>query len=258
MQSTVIVVPCYNEASRLPIARFEAFFAAEPDIGFVFVDDGSTDGTGERLRSLAKSASDRVRVLTLDVNQGKAEAVRLGVLEALGGDPSWIGFWDADLATPLSVILDFQKLLEARPELELVMGARVRLLGREIRRSALRHYLGRLSATWIALTLGLRVYDTQCGAKLFRNGPRLPGLFREPFLADWLFDVEILARRIALGARSGAPPAQTCLFEYPVAEWADVAGSKLRLGAYPRAALDLVRIRRRYLRRPPPAAGPRR
>jgi glycosyltransferase involved in cell wall biosynthesis len=256
MRSTVIVVPCWNEARRLPVERFESFLAAEPDVGFVFVDDGSTDATPERLRTLARFASDRVRVLTLVANQGKAEAVRRGMLEALGGDPSWVGFWDADLSTPLPVILDFRRLLEARPELELVMGARVRLLGRAIRRSALRHYLGRLSATWIALTLGLRVYDTQCGAKLFRNGPRLGPLFREPFLARWLFDVEILARRIALERRHGAPPAEASVFEYPVAEWADVGGSKLHAVAYLRAAFDLLRIRRRYLRRRQPDAGP--
>ena len=94
-------------------------------------------------------------------------------------------------------------------------------------------------------------------AKLFRNGPRLGALFREPFLATWLFDVEILARRIAQDASSGSAAAQDVVYEQPVAEWADVGGSKLRPGAYLRAALDLVRIRRRYLRRAPPAAAPR-
>ena len=253
MPGTVIVVPCFDEAARLPVARFEAFLAAQPDVGFVFVDDGSRDATRERLRALAACAPDRVVVVELDANQGKAEAVRLGVLEALGGDPSWVGYWDADLATPLALILEFRRLLETRPELEIVMGARVRLLGREIRRSALRHYLGRLSATWIALTLRLRVYDTQCGAKLFRNGPGLTALFREPFLASWLFDVEILARRIA---QAGGPPIESVVHEIPVAEWSEIGGSKLRPGAYLRAALDLLRIRRRYLARRP-GASPR-
>jgi dolichyl-phosphate beta-glucosyltransferase len=245
MQSTVIVVPCWNEESRLPVARFEAFLATKPDVGFVFVDDGSADRTREQLRALEMAAPERVRLLPLDENRGKAEAVRRGVLEALKGEPRFVGFWDADLATPLGEILDFRRLLESRPELEIVMGARVRLLGRDIRRSALRHYLGRLSASWIAQALGLRVYDTQCGAKLFRNGPRLAALFRERFLSTWLFDVEILARWIA---QAGVAGARGALYEYPVAEWVDVGGSKIRPGAYLRAALDLIRIRRRYLR----------
>ena len=257
MQGTVIVVPCFNEASRLPVARFEAFLAATLDVGFVCVDDGSSDATLERLRSLAKTAPDRVKVLALDANRGKAEAVRLGVLEALAGEPRFVGYWDADLATPLDVIRDFRRVLESRPELEIVMGARVRLLGRDIRRSALRHYLGRLSATWIALALGLRVYDTQCGAKLFRNGPRLAPLFREPFLSTWLFDVEILARRIEQAALAGASPAAAAVYEFPIEAWAEVGGSKLRSAAYLRAALDLIRIRRRYLRSSPAGASPR-
>jgi glycosyltransferase involved in cell wall biosynthesis len=248
MTSTVIVVPCWNEAERLPVASFEAFLEAEPEVGFVFVDDGSTDATRERLDSLAKAAPERVRVLALAANQGKAEAVRRGVLEALAGEPRYVGYWDADLATPLEAILDFRRLLETRPSFEIVMGARVRLLGREIRRNAWRHYLGRVSATAIAFSLRLPLYDTQCGAKLFRNGPELRALFAEPFLARWVFDVELIARRIAQERALGRPPTGDVIYEYPVARWVDVAGSKLRAGAYLRAALDLIRIRRRYLR----------
>ena len=246
--STVIVVPCWNEERRLPVASFRAFLAAEPDVGFVFVDDGSTDGTREQLRSLEKAAPERVQLLGLDHNAGKAEAVRRGVLEALRGEPRFVGYWDADLATPLDVIPELLRVFEAHPGSEIVMAARVHLLGRRIQRSALRHYLGRLSATWIAIALDLRVYDTQCGAKLFRNGPDLPDLFREPFLSTWLFDVEILARRIAQGRAGGRPPAREVIHEVPIREWTDVTGSKLRPGAYFRAALDLLRIRRRHLR----------
>lgn len=248
MASAVIVVPCWNEERRLPVARFRAFLAAEPDVGFVFVDDGSLDGTRDRLRSLEEAAPGRVHVLGLDENQGKAEAVRRGVLEALRGEPRFVGYWDADLATPLEVIPEFRRVLETRPQHEIVMAARVHLLGRRIQRSALRHYLGRAAATLISIALDLRVYDTQCGAKLFRNGPRLPDLFRAPFLSTWLFDVEILARRIAQDGSSGVTLAREVIYECPVSEWTDVDGSKLRWGAYLRAALDLVRIRRRYLR----------
>ena len=248
MASTVIVVPCWNEARRLPVARFRSLLAAEPDVGFVFVDDGSTDGTRAQLRALEKETPERVRVLGLDENGGKAAAVRRGVLEALGSEPHFVGYWDADLATPLDMISEFRRVLETRTEREIVMAARVHLLGRRIQRGLLRHYLGRAAATLISVALDLRVYDTQCGAKLFRNGPHLPELFREPFLSSWLFDVEILARRISLERRSGGTPVRDVICEYPIPEWTDVAGSKLRPRAYLRAALDLVRIRYRYLR----------
>ena len=103
-------------------------------------------------------------------------------MRAFDADPDYIGYWDADLETPLEAIPALCELLDARPDLEIVFGARVRLLGRAIARSALRHYLGRMFATAASMVLGLAVYDTQCGAKLFRASPAIRALFQEPFL----------------------------------------------------------------------------
>jgi len=173
--------------------------------------------------------------------------VRAGVLRAFERQPAYVGFWDADLATPLSVLFEFRGLLEARRDLEMVFGARVVLLGRRIERRALRHYLGRVAATAISLVLGLRVYDTQCGAKLFRATPCVRALFEEPFATRWLFDVEILARFIR--SLDGDPDAaKGVIYEYPLTEWMDVAGSSLTPADYARAAVDLCRIWLRYLR----------
>jgi glycosyltransferase involved in cell wall biosynthesis len=242
-----VVIPCYDEASRLPAARYKDFLREHPEIAFVFVDDGSRDDTLALLRSLESVDPDRVCVLALPENAGKAEAVRRGMLRALQDDVDAVGYWDADLATPLSAILEFRRLLDERPALELVMGARVVLLGRHIERRALRHYLGRAAATAIALALGLRVYDTQCGAKLFRVGPAARELFAEPFVARWAFDVEILARLIRWRRARALGPADRVICEVPLSEWIDVAGSKLRARDYLRAGVDLIRIWLRYL-----------
>lgn len=247
MSDAVVVVPCYNEARRLPVSKFEAFLGDASDVSFVFVDDGSNDGTCELLRELERGAAGRVAIVELPANLGKAEAVRVGVLRAFERQPAYVGFWDADLATPLPAILEFRSLLDARRNLEMVFGARVVLLGRRIERWPLRHYLGRVAATAISLILGLRVYDTQCGAKLFRATPSVRALFEEPFATRWLFDVEILARFI-LSLRGDRDAAKDAIYECPLTEWMDVAGSSLTPADYGRAAVDLLRIWRRYLR----------
>src|SRR5262245_13863345 len=142
-----IVVPCFNEAARLRADAFRAFCARTPGVDFLFVNDGSTDATLERLRELERTLAGRAGVLDLPRNSGKAEAVRQGMSAALKSGPDAAGYWDADLATPLEEIPRFLAVLRERPEVDLVLGARVQLLGRTVRRSALRHYLGRVFAT---------------------------------------------------------------------------------------------------------------
>ncbi len=260
MPEVTIVVPCYNEAERLDASTLEAFARAQPDVSFLLVDDGSRDATLTLLREIAARLPDRFSVLALRENVGKAEAVRQGVLTAAGALPRYVGFWDADLATPLDALADFRRVLDLHPHIELAMGSRVQLLGRQIERSRMRHYLGRLSATAISLILGMRVYDTQCGAKLFRATPAMLDVFSAPFRTRWLFDVEILARMIVARRAAGAPPAEGVVYEMPLVRWRDVAGSKLRSRDYARALLGVATIYWTTLRpgaRSPAPAGAR-
>jgi dolichyl-phosphate beta-glucosyltransferase len=157
--SVVIVVPCYNEEKRLDLASFHAFKHPSHSIKFLFVNDGSSDNTLPVLESLRMSNSDRFIVLSLRHNQGKGEAVRQGIMAALDSQPDYVGFWDADLATPLNTISEFIDFAEKRPEVSMIIGARVKLLGREIQRKSSRHYLGRIFATVASAVLGLAVYQ---------------------------------------------------------------------------------------------------
>ena len=242
---TIIVVPCYNEARRLSVHAFRAFAAADPRVRFLFVDDGSTDETMQVLSRLVAAAPDRFQTIVQPANRGKAEAVRVGMLNAFDGGARYAGYWDADLATPLSEIPRFIDALDAHPEREICFGSRVQLLGREIQRRAFRHYVGRLFATAASLTVRLPVYDTQCGAKLFRVSPAMRALFAEPFLGRWTFDVEIIARMTQQCAGESRRP-YDLMYELPLDEWRDIDGSKVRPLDFFAALIELGLIRRRY------------
>jgi len=246
MMSTTIVVPCFNEASRLPTETYLEFLDSRIELRFLFVDDGSTDDTPGVLQRLCESSSGKCDFLQLPENQGKAEAVRRGILRALDTDTSLVGFWDADLATPLEEIPVLAEVFEERPKVLMVAGSRVRLLGRDVDRDPFRHYAGRLFATVVSLMLDAPVYDTQCGAKLFRSCSTVENLFREEFITQWIFDVEILARlRQAIGPAAWSQPGDL-VYECPLQTWHDVSGSKVRPQDFLHAPLDLIAIYRNY------------
>lgn len=238
---TCIVVPAYNEEHRFQGERLEAFLAESAGVDFILVNDGSTDRTLELLRALEVRWPGRIDVLDLDRNRGKAEAVRQGMLRAFARPGvAYAGFWDADLATPLEAIEDFQRTLDRNPSMRMVIGSRVALLGRRIDRKPLRHYCGRFAATAASLVLGSIVYDTQCGAKLFRTDRDMAALFGQPFGSRWIFDVELLARYLRrFGGDAG-------IYELPLDRWQDVGSSKVRPRDYIRAFGELANVYRQY------------
>jgi dolichyl-phosphate beta-glucosyltransferase len=152
------------------------------------------------------------------------------------------------LATPLEAIPVFCDLLAATPDLLIVFGARVRLLGWPIERSAVRHHIGRIFATAASLVLGIAIYDTQCGAKLFRTLPEIQALFQQSFATRWLFDVEILARWIQARRCANLPPIEEIVYEFPLHQCREVSGSKVRPGDFDKAFFGMAMIYWSYLR----------
>lgn len=247
-----LVVPCYNEASRLVPDAFLRFVATHPAVQLVLVDDGSTDGTWDVLERLRAAAPASVTTLRQPANRGKAEAVRTGIRAGLAQRAALVGFLDADLATPLEVVDDFLVVLHDRPDVEFVLGSRVMLLGRDIKRKAARHYFGRVFATAVSTALDLPVYDTQCGAKILRATAATATLFDTPFRSAWIFDVELIARYLRLPVGPGEPSRRDRLYELVLPIWHDRAGSKLRWHDFARAVVELGYIwRERVAHRPP-------
>ncbi len=248
MPKTAIVVPCFNEEKRLDTEEFVRAIDDDDSLHFIFVNDGSDDDTGPVIEKMSVDRPGRIFAVTLDINSGKAEATRRGFGKAFENGYELIGYLDADLATPLSAIQDFVAIME-RDNVLMIMGSRVRLLGRDVKRSLARHYLGRLFATFASVALNLPVYDTQCGAKLFRNSEPVREAFALPFGARWVFDVEIIAR-LALAIKSGGGDnIEDLVIEHPLDQWRDVAGSKIKLKDFVMGAMELVFIMLRYSRK---------
>lgn len=236
MKRTILVIPCYNEAQRLLVKEFKDFAEKEGNISFIFVNDGSSDDTFKVLKKLT-SHSENMSTLTLAKNSGKAEAVRQGVIEALKDTADYIGFWDADLATPLYEINNFITLLNEK-DIEMVSGLRLARLGANVKRRLLRHYLGRIFATIVSILLGVQVYDTQCGAKIFRKS-LAEKIFQEPFCTRWLFDVELFKRIIAL---KGKIESSKKLYEYPLCCWQEVGVSKISFLDCLKVPFEIIKI----------------
>lgn len=233
-EKVLIIVPCYNEEKRL---QFQPFKEAPSNHYFLFVNDGSSDGTASLVM---QHTSDNIMLLDLAKNGGKAEAVRQGFQHIrslpLFNQVQWVGYWDADLATPISEISQFLRYQQDfAPNAEAVFGSRVLRMGSTIERSLKRHIFGRFFATVVSNLFGFKSYDTQCGAKLFRTA-LTDKISREPFISRWIFDVEIVLR---LKGHN--------IVEFPLSYWVDVKGSKLSVTKVAfNIASDLWKIKRAY------------
>lgn len=242
MSAVCIIVPCYNEATRLPVDVFLSYVQQSEQVNFCFVDDGSTDGTRTVLERMQATYPAQIEALILDRNQGKAGAVRAGMQHCASQPFDYLGFLDADLATPLGAIADLTGMLDGNPVLDMVMGSRIKFLGVTIQRDPFRHYVGRIIATIISNILKLPVYDSQCGAKLFRQSI-VAELFREAFISPWLFDVELLARLIQTYGRPGV---LNHVAEFPLRQWIEKSDSRISTGYVFKMWFELYRIYRTY------------
>jgi dolichyl-phosphate beta-glucosyltransferase len=211
-----IVIPAYNEARRLPgtLAAVAGYVeSAELDAEIIVVDDGSTDGTVERVLELQEQGLP-LRVVAFRANRGKGAAVRYGLLAARGDH---VLFMDADNATDLS---EHGKLLAACVTgVEVAIGSRYLEPGSiKVRQSRRRVWVSRMGNRVIRYTLLPGVLDTQCGFKLFTNDAA-KAIARCLTLAGYSFDIELLVTAKCLGYE---------VKEVPV-DWYDAPGTQLKL-----------------------------
>lgn len=235
----LIVVPCFNEEARWDSNYWNAMFQL-PGVEWLFVDDGSTDETSGILNDVLVNKT--VTVLQLKKNKGKGEAVRAGLNKALSdGKPRiGVGFIDADGAFAASevakILASFEELLKAQ-KCDALWTSRVQLSGRNIHRSAKRHFAGRVLATIFSYGMASIPYDTQCGFKIFATSTQLQEVLKDRFQTRWLFELELLNRwHVATGR-------QLAVWEEPLNSWKEIGQSKITTREIRRVAFEVLRIK---------------
>jgi len=244
MKKLSIVIPCYNEERGFPLKEYHDFLLHNPGNKLCFVNDGSTDGTLGTLRELQSQFPNNIGLLTYPYNKGKAEAIRIGIHYCNKNyKHSNIAFLDADLSTSLDECQTLSTYLQ--DGVVFVFGSRIMKIGSTIVRSRFRFITGRIIATLISSILNLKVYDTQCGCKLFtRQASEIA--FEAPFISRWLFDVEIFQRFIGYYGRKLVLHKMA---EIPLRRWIDMGDSKVKPNYFFKLWVDLYKIKRNYKRK---------
>jgi len=240
-----IIVPCYNEANRLDLEKFRHFITNHSNYILCFVNDGSMDGTLEELISFKEEIGERVEVINLEKNKGKAEAVRVGI-NYLAEKPiiKTVGFIDADLATGFK---DYKRLVTSLNEQKLCMvfGSRKKNEALLMQRTRFRKLASWVVGLFIRLIIGLPIKDTQCGAKVFkRTTAKL--VFYKTFKSRWLFDVEIFIRLKRIYNKRVLERIE----EVALLSWEEVEGSKITLKDSIKFPVQLMEIAYNYNVRP--------
>ncbi|UMB60960.1 glycosyltransferase [Lutibacter sp. A80] len=236
-----IVIPCYNEEKRLNTTRYTSFLNKYNNIIICFVNDGSNDDTLKILTKIKTNFPEKVDLISMDKNSGKAETVRTGILHCNKTFPSEkIAYLDADLATTLEECLEISKLV--KDKIVFAFGSRIAKIDTIINRKKIRHIIGRIIAIFISQQLKLTIYDTQCGCKIF-NSELSKKLFSEKFISKWLFDVELFNRMILIYNREKM--SEICK-EVPLKTWIDYDESKVKLSYFFKLWVDLFKIQKTY------------
>ena len=221
-----IIVPCYNEETRLPYDKFLTFSKRHSDVLLCFINDGSSDKTKSVLNAFQMESNLTCCVIDLHQNVGKAEAVRYGMMYIYNlCKIDLIGFLDADLSTTLEEWMDMAKYQHEHDHYAAIIGSRIHRLGARIIREKRRSFFSSLFRSIIKLILKEEFHDTQCGAKVFKR-ELVPFLFGNRYVSSWLFDVEIFLR---IQKKFGKKGLQQGVLESPLISWQEVGHSKLSL-----------------------------
>lgn len=185
-----VSIPAYNEASRLPrtLERTVEYLDRQPwSSRLVVVDNGSSDGTADVVRAHIRASRSTVPVeLVGCARPGKGAAVRRALLRSRA---RFVGFFDADLATPVETLSIAMQHLEAGAAA--VVGSRYTAGAQFVHAQPASRRLGGAAFRFMTRSLVQGIHDTQCGFKFFDRTAIVPALV-SCRTSGFAFDVELL------------------------------------------------------------------
>lgn len=190
-----LVIPAYNEESRLPdtLTTILDYLGQQPYTWEIVVaDDGSFDATAAIVRDVTAQSGANIRMLNLP-HRGKGWAVRNGMLAARG---QYRCLCDADISMPIAQLTRLLPSDEFEGA-DIVIGSREATGAQRIGEPARRHLMGRVFNALTRLLAVPGIADTQCGFKVF-SARAAEVLFPLQTIDGFCFDVELLflARRL--------------------------------------------------------------
>jgi glycosyltransferase involved in cell wall biosynthesis len=231
-----MVVPCFNEEKRIKLNYWNDLTDI-PNVRWIFVNDGSTDGTKNVLYKITNAT-----IIDINKNVGKAESIRKGITETYkknSGESFWVGYLDADSAFEIEDIRKVIELVYSKSSAyDSYWGSRVALAGRKITRNNFRHILSRILITIFGYKMRDLPYDPQTGFKIFKFNNQQMEIFEKRFETKWFVDLEILIRYQVLEKQIMK------IWEEPVNTWKDVDGSNIRGFELITVVKDLIKILR--------------
>ncbi len=193
-----LIIPVYNGKTYIlqTVEMLEYFCASNPWLSeIIFVDDGSTDSTGEVLYNCQKTTTAPITIVSIKKNNGKGYAIQQGI-KHISDMSTLVGFTDVELPYGLDVVKKARQLFCEQPKIDIVTGNRADVTNVAQQYSPYRKFWTR----WFRLFLFRSVRDipdTQCGMKVFRIDVAQT-IFTQLKTFRWVFDVEIflLAKRL--------------------------------------------------------------
>jgi len=228
LERLVIFVPAFNEENSIAgvVKSIPRKVAGVKKVLILVVNDGSTDNTFRKIKSLTKKY--KFKLISYEKNRGKGFAVKSGIIYARG---DYRLFMDIDLSTPIEELTKFLSVFKKNA---VIIGSRrMKEAVLKRRQPFIREFLGKGFTTLSQIILHLDILDFTCGFKCFSRKASVKIFFLQK-IDGWGFDSEILfiAKKLGFSIK-----------EIPIF-WVNNPGTKVK---FPQdiifSLLDLLRIR---------------